>query len=420
MYHTRHPECRTSNPPPSLKRHPREPDPGQPATTPKQRADPDTRGSSIPQLGASIPPAAKHSSHKHASQANPLIRTTRSVFPKERKLGASTRSANRAVTTTEDRQNQGQTIKTNNLPGSRLTSHQSGIPKQSFLESKHSKASTIPQRTSSLQTARSTLLLSSPDTKIPEGNEALSEDARHVQRKLLQLHVLHSRSADVHLQWQESAKLYFQKRFDDLVERHMEIADIAHQTQELKNRSALVEWCHNLQPSEVERRVRTLSRCIEEIYGNLDTGGKYHHVISSFEAWFTLARKTRGSRKSDAPAHAANEGHVEEIGAGWQNDVDALQRRLSTLTGDLRMLGSAPVSSSLGQLLVLLQDLVMDMLAEVDCIRSIECEIVAQEEVWIEAQIESLSHTVHNEMGENKKTPSKGDVSSLRRVQYRV
>lgn len=146
---------------------------------------------------------------------------------------------------------------------------------------------------------------------------------------------------------------------------------------------------------------------MEEIYENLDPGGKYYHVTSTFEVWFTRARRVRESRRCDVPARAANLGYVEEIGAGWQNDVDALQRRLSTLTGDLRTLGSASESSNLGQLLVLLQDLVIDMLAEVDCIRSIECEIVAQEEIWIEEQIKSLSLKVHNEMGDNRRTPSK-------------
>ncbi|KAL9005589.1 MAG: hypothetical protein Q9188_001637 [Gyalolechia gomerana] len=416
MYHTRHPESRTSKPLPSLKRH-RQPDAGKTATTPKQRGDPNITGSSIPHLGTSISPAANHSSRIHIPQASSVYRSTRSVFAKDRNTGASTRSSNKAISSTKDRKSQGETIKKTDLPGGRSTSQQNGISKQSLLESKHSSASNIPQRKSSQQTARSTLLLSPPDTNILEGIEALPEDARHIQRKLLQLHVLHSASADVHLQWRESAKVHFQKRFEDLVERHVEIADIAHQTQELKNRFALVEWCHNIQPSEVERRVHTLSRCIEEIYGNLDVGGKYHHVISSFEAWFTQARNMQESRKFDAPAHAANEGYVEEIGAGWQNDVDALQRRLSTLTGDLRTLGSPPMSSSLGQLLVLLQDLVIDMLAEVDCIRRVECEIVAQEEMWMEAQIESLSLSVHNEMGENKKKPSKRNVSSLRRIQ---
>lgn len=299
------------------------------------------------------------------------------------------------------------------ISGAKSTGQQYGIRKQSPFEKKDSKGSNIPQRKSSQQIARSASSISPSDTNV---REDVSEDARQIQRKLLQLHVLHSASAEIQLQWRMSAKVHFQKRFEDLVERHVEIADIAHQTQELRNQNGFVEWCRNIKPSEIERRVHTLSKCIEEIYGNLNAGSKYHRVISSFEAWFSQAQHMRESRESDKPAHAVRDTYVEEIGAGWQNDVDALQRSLSTLTGDLRTLGSAPVSSSLGKLLILLQDLVIDMLAEVDCIRSVEYELMVQEEMWIEAQIENLSVKVHRGIEGNTKTPSKRDVASVKRM----
>ncbi|KAL9023320.1 MAG: hypothetical protein Q9196_007273, partial [Gyalolechia fulgens] len=278
---------------------------------PKQRGDRYTRPSSIPNLGISIAPVTGHSSPTHI----PAYGSARSFFPNDRHIGASTRYSNKAISATRDREWQSQNIRKPDLPGGRLTTQHNRISDPSRIESNHPKVSNIPQRKTSQQTARSASSLPPPDSDIPECKESLSDDARHIQRKLLQLHVLHSASADVHLQWRESAKVHFQQQFEDLRERHVEIADIAHQTRELKNRSALVEWCRNVQPSEVERRVLTLSRCIEEIYGNLDKGGKYHHVISDFEAWFTQVRMTQESRQSDAQDHAANEGYVEEIGA---------------------------------------------------------------------------------------------------------
>ncbi|KAL8692469.1 MAG: hypothetical protein Q9218_002505 [Villophora microphyllina] len=237
--------------------------------------------------------------------------------------------------------------------------------------------------------------------------ETHSEDYRQVQRELLQLHALHSISADIHAQWRDSAKTKFQIRFSELAERHTEIADICFQTQELRNRAAVVHWCRKVRASEIDKRVQTLSKCIQEMYENFQPGGKYSNIIQSFEAWYTQARNIQESRQINLPAEVAELTNLEEIGVGWQNDVDALQRSLSMLTGELRTLGSAKANSTLGRVLMLLQDLVIDMLAEMDCIRTIEYELVGQEKLWLENQIASLRLKVHNEMRDKRKSPSK-------------
>ena len=291
------------------------------------------------------------------------------------------------------------------LPACKLPNRQGEVSNEALVQKKHPKASGLSQRNNTQLSTRSSSSLFTPGIANPERNEALNEDTRRIQRNLLHLHILHLTSTNVHLQWRDSALSHFHRLFEDLVGRHVEIADVAYQTQEFKNRSALVDWCRNLHPSEVERRVRTLSNCVEQVYENLNPGSKYHHIIGSFEVWFTQARKTQTTRQCRAIADVGNQCHVEEIGAGWQDDVDALQRRLSALIGDLRTLGSAPVSSNLGQLLVSLRDLVIDMLAEVDCIRSIEVELIAQEEAGIEERTKGLTLKVNDEIGENRKTP---------------
>ncbi|KAI4152316.1 MAG: hypothetical protein L6R39_001841 [Caloplaca ligustica] len=326
--------------------------------------------------------------------------------PSDSRNATKLRSTNEVGATTKKSLHE-RTISKIGLPASKPKTAQDLPPRQDLINDKAPSTQAIPRRTISHRTTRSTSSTSAIPHTQPQIIEAAPEGTRELQAKLLQLHILHSASAQTHRQWQESAKLHFQKQFDELVKRHAEIADIAHQTQELRNRSALVDWCRNLQAPEIARRVHTLSSCIQDIYENLDPGGKYSQVIGAFEAWFARAREVQESRRTCSPDHVAVAGYVEELGAGWQNDVDALQRRLSTLTGDLRTLGSASLDSTLGQLLVMLQDLVIDMLAEVDCIRSIECEIVAQEEVWMEEQIRSLSLKVHNEMGGPRKTPKK-------------
>ncbi|KAL9010491.1 MAG: hypothetical protein Q9173_004576 [Seirophora scorigena] len=277
---------------------------------------------------------------------------------------------------------------------------------QASVDKKSSGASVLRQR-DTCGTVQSTSSLSIGLESCAKSAEVPSEEVRQLQGRLLQLHLLHSTSGEIHQQWRESAKNRFRKQFDELVERHAEIAEIARQTHEFKNRSALVDWGRHIEAPELARRVGVLSKCVQQIYEDSEPGGKYSQTVASFEAWFARAREVQESRSAGLPISLAVPGYVEEIGAGWQNDVDSLQRRLSTLTGDLRTLGSASADSSLGQLLVLLQDLVMDMLAEVDCIRSIEYEIVAQEEAWMEDQIRCLSLKVHNEMGGPRKKPGK-------------
>ncbi|KAL9604025.1 MAG: hypothetical protein Q9219_000787 [cf. Caloplaca sp. 3 TL-2023] len=291
-------------------------------------------------------------------------------------------------------------------PARGLSNQQNGISRQALLGSTHPKVSKLPQRNAPQDPTRLTSSVPFADAN-SSTNGPISEEVRHIQRKLLHLYALYSASAGIHAQWRESAKMYFQGIFEDLVARHVDIADIAYQTQELKNRSALVEWSGNIQPHELERRVRMFSKCVEEIHEYLDVGGKYLQVTSSFETWFNRAREIQTSRTPGTIADTSKITHVETIGPKWQDDVDVFQRKLSNLTGDLRTLGSASVSSNLGQLLVLLQGFVIDMLAEVDCIRSIECEVVAQEDAWIEEQVRSLTSIARNKMEENRKTPRK-------------
>ncbi|KAL8950098.1 MAG: hypothetical protein Q9222_003843 [Ikaeria aurantiellina] len=240
-----------------------------------------------------------------------------------------------------------------------------------------------------------------------DSTEAPDEEHHHIQSRLLRLHVLHSASAEVHTQWRESAKRYFQQRFEELADRHTEIADVVYQSQELKNQAALVDWCYNAQGSDIRKRLHSLSKSINGVCEILDPCGKYDQVIGFFEAWFNQAQEVRESRKSTLSTAVTKAATIEEIGMGWQDDVSALQWTLSTLTGELRTLGSASMSSHLGQLLRLLQDSVMDCLAELDCIRSIECEIVAHENEWHEDQnVRSSPKRVGGRV-ENRKTPKK-------------
>ncbi|CAO1597744.1 hypothetical protein XANCAGTX0491_001542 [Xanthoria calcicola] len=285
-----------------------------------------------------------------------------------------------------------------NQPG-RVPSHES--------RDSRTAASAASGRTVSQRSMKSSSSVSVAGEPISGYDKGLPEETREIQRELLKLHLLHSTSANTQDQWRTSAKVHFHKRFEALKERHAEIADLSYQTQELRNRLALVDWCRNAQASEIGRRVHLLSTCIHEIYHDVGFSGRYNHTLQTFQAWYDRAEAIRESRKHDTTHDTAHLGYVEEIGADWHNDVDALQRRLGTLTGELRALGSAGASSNLGRVLVLLHDLVIDMLTELDCIRSIEGELVSQERLWFDEQIRMLSLKAHSEMEGPSNTPCK-------------
>ncbi|KAI4200287.1 MAG: hypothetical protein LQ350_004035 [Teloschistes chrysophthalmus] len=378
---------------------------GRPTKLPRQQTNPSKKTLDV-QSGGRYPVEQERS----AAVTKPdFSRTHRSILAKASAPNdrSSQFHSNIAMKGASDQKPKSQATVKSAAFRTRSASRQDANPKPRSVDDKHAKVLAVRNNNASKKTPKAVTTLGAPAVARSDSIDALAEEDRQLQRELLPLHVLHSTSADVHGQWRDSAKRHFHVRFSELAERHTEIADISFQTQELRNRSAVVHWCRNVQASEIDRRVQTLSKCIHEINENLDPNGKFSNVIESFEIWHTRIHKIQGSREHSIPADAAVSANVEEIGAGWQNDVDALQRRLSLLTGEFRTLGSASANSALGRLLVLLQDLVLDMLAEVDCLRSIEYEMMAQEKLWLEDQITSLSLKVQSEMRDKRKSPSK-------------
>ncbi|KAL8767977.1 MAG: hypothetical protein Q9209_005648 [Squamulea sp. 1 TL-2023] len=284
---------------------------------------------------------------------------------------------------------------------------QSRVPSRDLIDDGHAKASGVSQRNMSQRSVKSAASGIGVKAKDSESTEGLPDEHVFFQRELLKLHILHSTSANTQLQWRTSAKSHFEKRIRTLKERHVEIADISYQTQELKNRSGLVDWCRNAQASEIGKRVYILSNCIDGLYDDAGLGGDYSHTVELFRAWYDRAQGIHESRKHDATHDISRPEYVEEIGAGWQKDVNNLQRRLSTLTGELRTLGSASATSNLGRILVLLQDLVIDMLTELDCMRFVEGELLVQEKLWFEEQITTLNLKIDDDMGGARTTPSR-------------
>ena len=365
------------------------------------------KNTAIPQPGVSLPAKPKSTANIEATKIMPGDSAPRSKAIGYDRAGVSSSKHYANLQDTAAKSNAGLTrhgrSRSQVIP-SRVLNQQKTVPSN---ESKNSRTETvtasgrsIPQRSIKPSTSASI-----SRTVISVADEGLPEEVRLIQRELLKLHILHSTSANNQAQWRTSAKAHFHKRFGALKDRHAEIAEIAYQTQELKNRSALVDWCRNAHGSEIGKRVHVLSSCIRGVYDEVGFGGKYNQTIQTFQAWYDRARCIQESRKHDRMYDTADLGYVEGIGADWHNDVNALQMSLGTLTGDLRALGSASASSNLGQTLVLLHDLVIDMLTELDSIRSVEGELVAQERSWFDEQITMLSLKVHNEREGARDTP---------------
>lgn len=133
-------------------------------------------------------------------------------------IGVSSVPSNKDILAINYKRFDRQLVQKTDLPSGRSTNRQNGNAKEASVDKKGPKAPNLPRRNTSQKAARSASSLCSPDADTLEGNEALFEDTHRTQRELLQLHVLYSASGDTHLQWRESAKAHFQKKFEELVE----------------------------------------------------------------------------------------------------------------------------------------------------------------------------------------------------------
>ena len=213
------------------------------------------------------------------------------------------------------------------------------------------------------------------------------------QTELMQLHLLHESAAEVLMQWQQSADQSMETHFASFCKLHYNFQHNVQKNQASINQSALLTWCEDTSNVEFAQNVQLLSRNILELYKLSDSGGKYVSILKRFESWFTGANYLRDSRKF---AHALPQdlAFIEGIEDDWKADIAILEKKLAICSRQLRSIRKPQENSTLGHVLSIFQTMIVNFMDELDVIRRIEKDVVAQEILWIDHQVEDLFHTV--------------------------
>ena len=242
----------------------------------------------------------------------------------------------------------------------------------------------------------------SPSNKQVLNDKSFTETA-FLQMELTQLHLLHRSSTATHAQWEKSAEWSLQRQFETLSRQHVELKEIACESQALINQSALLLWCRQVSDVDVAEKVKLLSRCILDIDSMLNSESQLPLVLRQFEVWSSRASRIQNPRRYSDHAVGLSLEFVETIGDGWIAEVESLNKKLSCLSRDLDSLGDAHEESSVSRVLVMLKSIVSSVFVELKLIRSIEYEVMIQEASWVQDMIESLADDVDHDVATSYK-----------------
>lgn len=230
-----------------------------------------------------------------------------------------------------------------------------------------------------------------------DGDNTVPGEINRLQTELAQLHLLHRSSITVQAQWEKSAERSLQRRFEGLSKQHVELKEIACESQALINQSTLLAWCQHLSDVEIAQKVQILSRCIVEICSMLGSDSKSSRIVKMFEAWSIRASWIQKTRRHSTHGVGQALRFVESIGESWKAEVDILNTKLSCLSRELKSLGRVREGSSISRVLVMLQSIVSNITRELDLIGNIEHEVMTQDTAWVQAMITDLVDNVDDD-----------------------
>lgn len=229
-----------------------------------------------------------------------------------------------------------------------------------------------------------------PATNKRVGSHDLSSGDIQIQTELIQLHLLLRSATEVQHQWERSAKLRLQSHFELVRQKHVELDLRIKSQQAAKNHSALAAWCDAMPRLELADKLQLLSHNSFETSTLLEPGGRFMRVLDSFERWFSRAHRIRKTRKMPPGSVGWDLEFIETIGDDWKLEVATLEMNLASYSRGLRNVVMPPVDSNLACFLLLFQNLVGNLLEELDVIRCIERDVMAEETTWIESAVLKL------------------------------
>ncbi|KAI9903378.1 hypothetical protein N3K66_002730 [Trichothecium roseum] len=257
-----------------------------------------------------------------------------------------------------------------------------------------------PAKSSAPKPLTSTFLAPPSPSKLPANLAASAENGR-LQATLLQLHLLHRDAAQVHGQWQVSAKDKLGRRFAELCDMSEHVASEERAGVERESVLALRGWGG---ASGLGERVQALDAVVSGVWALGEPGGRYARIVRRFERWLDqVSELEEGRRAGTTGLQGAL--FVEELDASWKEDLDGTVRKLDGWRRKLDEMGVVPAASgdrgegeedgeeeeqrmpALAHMLDGCRAMVGSMRAELSFMEDFELEAKAREEAWIESMV---------------------------------
>jgi len=232
-------------------------------------------------------------------------------------------------------------------------------------------------------------MIAASPTKVANAH-VLSSEMSRLQTELLQLHLLHRTSAKIQRQWEDSAESTLHHLYDDVAEGYRALRFKQGEAQERTDLQALRVWEASHDRRSFSEKMGLLSRTLQDL-SNMDSeGGKFAHVVTTFERWLVMSEdaKELGQRSNSSDTQGIE--FLESLGEGWRADVAALETRVASRTLDLKRLGQPLEGSSLAYLVEICSTLAAQMSEELRSMREIECEVLAREAAWVRRAVDCI------------------------------
>ena len=250
---------------------------------------------------------------------------------------------------------------------------------------------TLQQHYTPKKTAKAPTLsmIAASPTKITNTN-VLPAAMIRLQTELLQLHLLHRTSVEVQRQWEHSAESTLRGQYEDVVERYRALRFKQSKAQERADLEALREWAASQAGCSFPEKIELLSRTLRDLGNIHSAGGKFAHVVTTFEQWMVLSERVKQLGQRTTANDVQDLEFLESLGEGWRSEVSALEMRLASRALDLKRLGQPLEGSCLAYLVGVSTTLVKQTLEELKIMREIEGEVLAVEAIWLKTTIDSI------------------------------
>ena len=264
----------------------------------------------------------------------------------------------------------------------------------------HRPNSSIPQNCFASKTLKVEMQNPNANSQPRNRIEALNDSIK-LYSELLQLHLIHSYSSEVQVQWQRSAEAKYRLLYDGLSREHANVKHQEYRLQREVNMTALVSWCIGMGTAKASRAIGTLSDVVTETFDMVASDGKYTRTLETFEYWYAQACMVQQQRNENITTEAPIT-ILEGIGDGWKAEAVNLGLRAITLLDRLRtleMVQERSEGSDLARLARVLTTTLCNMVQELDTLQAIEVRIVSRERSWINSSLDQIATDMNSTLG---------------------